>query len=78
MSDLKIDLNGSAGHIVIKPGYSCGPANHGLLVELESDIPARQDHRSKLWCHGGVMSRPDMKKLRDLIDDELSNPPKKK
>lgn len=73
MEQLKIELNGSAGHINVRPGYSCGPARYGLMIELESEIQC-SGPRDGLWHHGGVMSRKDMKKLRDLIDDELSKP----
>lgn len=72
ISDLSIPLEGSAGHILVKPGFSCGRAKDGLFIELESEIQTRLDNYSKLYIHGGVMTREDMKRLRDLIDAELS------
>jgi len=73
--DAVMELNGSGGVLLLDTGYSCGKANDGLHVVIESFIQSMptRDGRN-LYAIGGTISREDMKRLRDIIDEHLSKP----
>lgn len=58
--------------IVFEGGHYCGKARDSLNVAINAYIPKREKPGSHMWYDAGVLTRNDLKRLRNLIDDVLS------